>query len=144
MFDGPQYKLRQKIKERDDRKHAHHGYRVGLAVGVDWRPESITDTPYMQLFERFYLHQCLFTTGNGFMGIGPWTVQEGDVVMFVAGGYVPYIFRPSSKEPGRWELVGKVYCHGLMCSINEQVGVIEPRGLDLLGEVKFSETITIV
>ncbi|KAJ8091193.1 hypothetical protein PM082_004169 [Marasmius tenuissimus] len=143
MFDGPQYNLRQRIKERDDRKQAQRGYHFRKAVRMDRIPESTTFTPYMQLFNSIYLHRCLFTTENGFMGIGPWTVQEGDVVMFVAGGYVPYIFRPSLKEPGCWELVGEAYCHGLMCSTNEEFGVIEPRGLDFLGEVKF-ETITVV
>ncbi|KAL0568600.1 hypothetical protein V5O48_013388 [Marasmius crinis-equi] len=141
MFDGPQYNLRQKIKERDGGRRAQRGYHVRSALRLDLRPEVRIRPPYMQLFDRFYLHRCLFTTRNGFMGTGPWTVQEGDVVMFVAGGYVPYIFRPSSKEPGCWELVGEAYCHGLMRS-NEQ-GVIEPRGLDYLGEVKF-ETIAVI
>lgn len=34
--------------------------------------------------------------------------------MVVAGAYVPYIFRPSVRTKGAWELVGEAYCHGVM------------------------------
>lgn len=48
------------------------------------------------------------------MGSGPWSAQEDDVVMLVAGASVPYIFRPVDKEETSWILVGEAYCHGVM------------------------------
>lgn len=34
--------------------------------------------------------------------------------MVVAGVYVPYVFRPSDRAVGGWELIGEAYCHGVM------------------------------
>lgn len=64
------------------------------------------------IFKILYADRRIFVTENGYMGTAPWTVQEGDVVMFVAGAYVPYVFRPAGE--GAWQLIGEAYCHGAM------------------------------
>ncbi|KAK8137109.1 heterokaryon incompatibility protein-domain-containing protein [Apiospora sp. TS-2023a] len=43
----------------------------------------------------------VFITSNGFLGIGPRLMTEGDVVMLVKGGYVPYVFRHADAEVKR-------------------------------------------
>lgn len=69
----------------------------------------------------------LFITLNGFLGIGPDTAGEGDVVAVLPGGDVPYLLRPIEKndqlpaavehpsEPSqRYLIVGECFVQGLM------------------------------
>ncbi|KAJ4291750.1 hypothetical protein N0V90_009645 [Kalmusia sp. IMI 367209] len=70
----------------------------------------------------------LFLTLNGFLGIGPDTVREGDIVAVLSGGDVPFILRPvqshsvpttgSDHQPlddkNRYLLVGESFVEGLM------------------------------
>lgn len=56
-----------------------------------------------------------FTTSSGRMGLGPLGVTEGDQVVILAGGRVPYIVRPGLRDTRKWfELVGDTYLHGKM------------------------------
>ena len=43
--------------------------------------------------EKFLKWRSLFTTPDGYMGLGPSWIVQGDHVMLVKGGHVPYIFR---------------------------------------------------
>lgn len=43
--------------------------------------------------QRLASWRSLFITRNGYLGLGPSWLAEGDQVMLVKGGYVPYIFR---------------------------------------------------
>ena len=54
-----------------------------------------------------------FFTENGYMGIGPAAIKEGDLVCVLLGGCVPYILRPTDTE-NMYKLVGESYVHGIM------------------------------
>jgi hypothetical protein len=69
----------------------------------------------------------LFVTLNGFLGLGPDTVQEGDILAVLAGGDVPYLLRHIQKgtklprvadapcdASNRYLLVGECFVQGLM------------------------------
>lgn len=101
--DEPVYGLRQAIQKRHDE----------LAL-LKREPERGPDPPFKSLFERAYVDRRLFTADNTYLGLAPWTAQVGDVVMLVAGAYVPFVFRASDKTAGSWELIGEAYCHGVM------------------------------
>ncbi|USW48485.1 hypothetical protein Slin15195_G018040 [Septoria linicola] len=56
--------------------------------------------------------RVFFSTTNGYIGLGPSTVLEGDLIYIVLGGSVPYIFRP--REDGALTLIGEAYVQGIM------------------------------
>jgi hypothetical protein len=49
-----------------------------------------------------------------FMGLGPTTLECGDIVVVLLGGPVPYAIRPSAFQPSGHKLVGECYVHGIM------------------------------
>jgi hypothetical protein len=53
-----------------------------------------------------------FITGKGHIGMGPKTLEEGDVIMVPLGSKVPYAVR--KREEGGYRLVGEAYTHGIM------------------------------
>ncbi|KAK4079005.1 hypothetical protein Trihar35433_110 [Trichoderma harzianum] len=60
------------------------------------------------------LHLRLFSTAEGFMGVGSQSMKAGDSVWIVPGSRVPLLLRPSPYNEGRWRLVGGAYLHGFM------------------------------
>lgn len=59
--------------------------------------------------------RCFFRTAQGYVGIGPRTIEEGDGVMLLQGAHVPYIFRHQPKDPETvFDFVGEAYLHGFM------------------------------
>ncbi|RYC60402.1 hypothetical protein CHU98_g5814 [Xylaria longipes] len=70
------------------------------------------------------LDPCFFVTTGGYYGLCPWTAQEGDMVVLLYGGNVPYLLRPvdkgmNAKEKNTdteymLELVGECYVQGIM------------------------------
>ncbi len=105
-LDSPLFGIRMAMEQR--RKQLK-GMNVAQVVA-----ESGNLLPFGSAFEEIYLDRRMFITEKGYMGTGPWTVLDGDVVMLVAGAYVPYVFRRSTRVEGSWELVGEAYCHGFM------------------------------
>ncbi|THV02670.1 HET-domain-containing protein [Dendrothele bispora CBS 962.96] len=119
MYDSPAHGLRDRLQEKFNRPMPT--YR---RMGVDINPDLIgVLTPYRDMFEHFYLHRCLFITGKGYMGTGPWTVQKNDRVALVAGASVPFIFRQRASD--QYELVGEAYCHGMMGGFHTRNGTQE-------------------
>lgn len=109
-FDSPAYGLREAIRLRNERLKG-----VGMIDAQAELKKFTGEIPLFEnLFESFYTDRRMFTTEKGYLGTAPWTAVEGDVVMLVAGASVPYIFRPSERIKGGWELVGEAYCHGFM------------------------------
>lgn len=100
-FDSPAFGFREMIRRRHEAKNAF------ASLDDD-------DSIFKAVYEKFYTDRRIFATQNGYMGTAPWTAKNGDVIMLVAGAYVPYVFRPSEEKKGSWELVGEAYCHGLM------------------------------
>lgn len=109
-FDSPVYGIRETIKRRHERFKAMSRLQGGVEQTL-WTHE---DPVFENVFEISYSDRRIFATTKGYMGTAPWTAMEGNVVMLVAGAYVPYVFRPSGKTKGAWELVGEAYCHGIM------------------------------
>lgn len=66
-------------------------------------------------FGNYYAGRRLFRTGKGLLGLGPYSIQQGDQVWVVPGGRTPYIFRPlSDSRPLQREFIGESYVHGIM------------------------------
>lgn len=109
-FDAPEYDLRAGIEGKQHGAQANPELLGATKSDIDrLTRESVV---FEHAFRVFYSERKNFATVNGYMGTAPWTVQEGDVVMFVAGAYVPYVFRPAGE--GAWRLIGEAYCHGAM------------------------------
>jgi hypothetical protein len=53
----------------------------------------------------------IFVTGNGTIGLGPASVQKGDIVVEFLGGLTPFVLRPCDNH---YLLVGECYVHGQM------------------------------
>lgn len=53
----------------------------------------------------------LFLTKGDYLGMGPLTMEEGDLVCLLLGGKTPFVLRP---ENGHYLLVGQCYVHGIM------------------------------
>ena len=67
------------------------------------------------------LYRLLFTTGDGYIGMGSDGVREGDVVVVPEGGQVPVVLRPVSfvfspvpEAAAVYRLICDCYIHGFM------------------------------
>lgn len=69
-------------------------------------------TWYRRAVEDAVQGRRLFTTGGGYMGLGPPSTRSGDVICILLGAKVPCVLRPVGK--GQWRFVGECYLHGAM------------------------------
>ncbi|KAM0549854.1 hypothetical protein ACHAPJ_009296 [Fusarium lateritium] len=63
------------------------------------------------------IEPCFFVSTSGLFGLCPWQSKEGDVVVALDGGNVPYLLRPVNVEgesEQKYELVGECYVQGIM------------------------------
>ncbi|KAJ4252017.1 hypothetical protein NW762_011318 [Fusarium torreyae] len=63
------------------------------------------------------IEPCFFVSTSGLFGLCPWRSKEGDVVVLLDGGNVPYLLRPVKVEgesEQKYELVGECYVQGIM------------------------------
>ncbi|KAK9772844.1 putative Heterokaryon incompatibility domain-containing protein [Seiridium cardinale] len=101
----------------------------------------------------------LFLTLNGYLGLAPDIVREGDIVAVLSGGDVPFLLRPftedgidqastgtslrpknndpSAKTPTGYRLVGECFVHGLMAgeavdAVKSQASLSGPVPKDLI------------
>jgi hypothetical protein len=50
-------------------------------------------------------------TRKGYIRLGPFSAQKGDVVIIAAGGKIPFLLRPvGSPEEMKYQLLGKPMC----------------------------------
>ncbi|TPX07353.1 uncharacterized protein E0L32_002177 [Thyridium curvatum] len=61
----------------------------------------------------------LFITEGGYVGVGPASIQKGDVAVVLFGATVPHILSPrvlpdDSMEDTVWAYLGEAYCDGVM------------------------------
>ncbi|KAF2138823.1 uncharacterized protein K452DRAFT_290470 [Aplosporella prunicola CBS 121167] len=54
----------------------------------------------------------LYTTVNGYLGLGPEALNTGDRIYLLKGARVPFVFRSADNQS--LELVGESYVHGFM------------------------------
>ncbi|KAJ0161936.1 Heterokaryon incompatibility protein 6, OR allele [Colletotrichum tanaceti] len=66
---------------------------------------------YKSLVHNYGFDRAFLVTADGRMGIGPSNIRQGDAVVVLAGGDVPYCVR---KEGDHWLLVGESCVQGLM------------------------------
>jgi hypothetical protein len=85
-------------------------------------------------FDRATRGRQFFSTSKGFMGSGPFRLKQGDLVVILFGGGMPFVLRPSYQmidEPAKaspvryainnqgsesltYRLIGECYLHGVM------------------------------
>jgi len=56
--------------------------------------------------------RCFFATSNGFVGVGPYNIKHGDLVVAFSGADVPFVLRRNEKEG--YHLVGDAFVYGVM------------------------------
>ena len=65
-----------------------------------------------------YLHvdRRLFRTANGFVGVGPLSIQPGDQIWVIQDSKFPFILRPveRAEKERAFKVVGECYVHGFM------------------------------
>ena len=77
---------------------------------------SESRTKYNELRKRIHnasIGRAMFVTSNGFIGLGPWNAQEGDMVSVLFGGCTPFILRKTAGKE-LYTLVGEAYVYGIM------------------------------
>ena len=62
---------------------------------------------------RTVLGRRCFVTQSGMLGLGPLAMAEGDIVVVLFGGLVPFLLRPTADKQ-RYRLVGECYVHDVM------------------------------
>ncbi|KAK8097531.1 hypothetical protein PG984_016670 [Apiospora sp. TS-2023a] len=67
---------------------------------------------FMERIDWVTLGRGFLETENGYRGLFPLSMLEGDVVVILEGGPVPYVLRP--QDSGGFKLVGECYIPGLM------------------------------
>jgi len=92
------------------------------AAVTDRAPEgpSEEDDSQIQAGHRFFANsgyavfrRRVFVTQTGMLGLGPPATAEGDIVVVLFGGTVPFVLRPDA-EKQRYRLVGECYVHDVM------------------------------
>ncbi len=68
--------------------------------------------PYEDAFRKL-LHARFFCTREGFMGLGPLSLEAGDSIWLIPGSEVLFVLR-ENPVTNRFELIGDCYVHGLM------------------------------
>lgn len=107
--------------------HAFVAWQPTLTTEVDdsasclVSPPSDTSDSEAQIAYRFFqasaraMHsRHAFCTVEGLLGVGPRGVAEGDAVVVLFGGNVPFVLRGLGDVAGHWRLVGQSYVCGLM------------------------------
>jgi hypothetical protein len=92
-----------------------------------------------RLFEESLLqvgNRVLFTTANGYAGLGPQGLKKGDIICIILGAATPFIIRESElveragnedmvHGDGIFVLVGECYTHGLMGGEGMTMGEVQ-------------------
>ncbi|KAF9694941.1 hypothetical protein EKO04_006813 [Ascochyta lentis] len=86
--------------------------RVPFSQRLKW---TIHRTPDPGRFHEAFVRACVdrrfFVTKSGSMGIGSDALKEGDIIVVLSGGKVPYLLRPIDSG---YEFLGECYMPGLM------------------------------
>lgn len=83
------------------------GFEYGNSVERDARKQSLFLSSKVTMWRRIY------RTSKGYLGLGPESLEPGDLVFIIAGSQVPFVLRKvAGKE--RYRLVGESYIHGMM------------------------------
>jgi hypothetical protein len=78
-----------------------------------WRDYSETTNTFVNMVSSTVARRRFFVTEKGLLGLGPKSIEEGDVVVILFGGSTPFLLRPV-KDGWHWRLVGVCYVHDVM------------------------------
>ncbi|KAK4446257.1 heterokaryon incompatibility protein-domain-containing protein [Podospora aff. communis PSN243] len=92
-------------------------------------PNSSCQIMFMSRMLELKRGHRMFRTPNNYLGMGPTSSQIGDEVWVLKGARTPFILR--RKEPGRYQVIGEAYVHGIMHGEALQ-GSFEPTPLELV------------
>ena len=56
-------------------------------------------------------HRTLFTTRDGYIGVGPRWIRPGDKISLISGLTLPFVIREKKEN---YNLIGPAYVHGIM------------------------------
>ncbi|KZM20169.1 hypothetical protein ST47_g5195 [Ascochyta rabiei] len=85
---------------------------VPFSQRLKWKMQRTPDSGrFHEAFVRACVDRRFFVTKNGSMGIGSNALKEGDVVVVLFGGNVPYLLRPVDSG---YKFLGECYVPGLM------------------------------
>ncbi|KAK6606664.1 hypothetical protein H4I95_04313 [Botrytis cinerea] len=90
----PSWELRRSYLESVDKDNQNQGAILSYVYGLNFGPRAF------------------ITTEEGYMGIGPLGVEEGDYVCVLLGTELPIVLRPT--KSGEFLVVGSYFIHGLM------------------------------
>lgn len=82
-----------------------------LRLGYQWG--VLQHRSFATNFEHYANNRRFFVTKGGYWGLGPATIQGGDVCAILLGADVPFVLRPTAEE-GTFKLVGQAYVYGVM------------------------------
>lgn len=85
-------------------------------MAIEWE-NIVCDTPELYLVTMGMNYPMkLFMTKQGYIGLGPATLQEDDVVCILFGANTPHILRPRSQDGGQrgYYVIGEAYVYGVM------------------------------
>jgi hypothetical protein len=86
-----------------------------------WPEEIAPMEEYRRALWTASSYRRLVRTHRGCLVLAPNQSQSGDVIAFLQGGRVPYVFR-KNEDSNMFELVGDCYVHGFMNGEIEQWG----------------------
>ncbi|KAH6674810.1 heterokaryon incompatibility protein-domain-containing protein [Halenospora varia] len=88
-------------------------YSKYLSENDEWAFDNTNDMPASKLDILFRHHgRRPFLTSEGYLGLGPANLQQGDIVAIIYGSDVPIVFRKTSEE--KYLLIGEAYVDGAM------------------------------
>ena len=104
---------------------------IWAVVGDDNEVRGTIDKPvgpvryYVRTIELLSKSQSVFRTADGLIGLGPYTMQDGDCVVILPGVSVPYIARPIGSD--LYTILGDAYVPSVMYGeLFEGWRVLEP------------------
>jgi Heterokaryon incompatibility protein (HET) len=72
---------------------------------------SIDSGRFQEIFVRTCMDRRFFVTKGGYMGVGPETMKQGDIIAVLFGGRVPFVLRPVN---GHYRFLGDGFVDGIM------------------------------
>jgi hypothetical protein len=118
--DPTQYHIvdNSEVSQEQRRKEYLRGYRYRYLNDVCYTSQfqdSDFAEQYAVLARETMQGRSFFTTGKGYLGIGPGDTKAGDIIAVFFGARNPFVLRPSVNEDGsRYWLLGDSYVHGFM------------------------------
>jgi hypothetical protein len=83
-----------------------------------WKSTSKDDFLQMlaaQTLAETMAGRAFFISEKGYMGIGPWDIEAGDVIVVLLGARTPFVLRPHPEAgPRSYRMVGDCYVDGFM------------------------------